>query len=169
VIRQKVSVNDQAPMVEEIRRHRTELTIEAIRFSALSSPHVAQASHIDHGGNQNQPPSASPMIAAVPLSASAAVNRQIRAALSSWPVLYCKRLRHRLALQSRRTFERRGRGHCFPSGRICAGPRRGITRAKFRLKLWLPSQEYDKYDKNKEGISAKSHFSFIYEPKINQR
>jgi hypothetical protein len=32
--------------------------------------------------------------------------------------------------------------------------------------LWLPSQEYDKYDTNKEGISAKSHFPSYMSPKL---
>jgi len=44
-------------------RSRTEVNFKAILFSALSSPSFAQGSHNDHGGNQNQPPSASPMIA----------------------------------------------------------------------------------------------------------
>jgi hypothetical protein len=39
-------------------------TFRAIIFAALSSPRVAQASHNDHGGKQNQPLSASPVIAA---------------------------------------------------------------------------------------------------------
>ena len=57
-----------------------EVTFDAILFEALSSPSFAQGCHNDHGGNQNQPPSSSPMIAAVPLEASAAVNRQNRVA-----------------------------------------------------------------------------------------
>jgi hypothetical protein len=61
-------------------RSRTEVNFKAIRFSALSRPSFAQGSHNDHGGNRNQPPSASPMIAAVPFAASAAVNRQMSAA-----------------------------------------------------------------------------------------
>ena len=55
------------------------VTTKAIFFAALSSPSLAQGSHNDHGGNQNQPPSISPIIDAVPLAASAAVNRQMSA------------------------------------------------------------------------------------------
>ena len=52
----------------------------------FQGPGVAQGSHNDHGGSQNHPPSAFRMIAAVPLSANAAVNRQISAARNSWSV-----------------------------------------------------------------------------------
>jgi hypothetical protein len=67
-------------------RSSTEVTFDAILFSALSSPRLSQASQSDKGGSQNHPASASPMIAAVPLSASAVVKRQISAARSSWLV-----------------------------------------------------------------------------------
>jgi hypothetical protein len=72
-------------------RSSTEVTFKAILFAAVSTPSAAQGCHNDHGGSQNQPPSASPMIAAVPLAASAAVNRQTRAARSSWSVSERKR------------------------------------------------------------------------------
>src|SRR6516225_1664731 len=49
-----------------------------------SSPCLAQGCHNDHGGSQNQPPFDSPIIAAVPCAARAAVKRQMRAARRSW-------------------------------------------------------------------------------------
>lgn len=66
-------------------RERT-VTLRAFLFAAFSSPCLAQDCHSDPGGNQNQPPLTSPTIAAVPLEASAAVNKHIRAACSSWSV-----------------------------------------------------------------------------------
>jgi hypothetical protein len=66
-------------------RPRTEVTFKTTLFATLLSPCVTQGCHNVHGGSQNHPPSGSPMIAAVPLSANAAVNRQIRAACISCP------------------------------------------------------------------------------------
>src|SRR5271166_3187503 len=58
-------------------------------------PSFAQGSHNSHGGSQNQPPSASPMIAAAPSATSAAVNKQMRTARSSWSVSERKRCQTR--------------------------------------------------------------------------
>jgi hypothetical protein len=57
-------------------RSRTEVTFNATVLAALSCPCVAQGFHNGHGDSQNQPPSVSPMIAAVPLAARAAVKKK---------------------------------------------------------------------------------------------
>jgi hypothetical protein len=72
-------------------RSRTQVAFKAILFAAFSSPCVAHGCHNVHGGRQNQPPSASPMIVAAPWAARAAVKRQMRAARSSWSLSKRKR------------------------------------------------------------------------------
>ncbi len=77
---------------------------KAILFAALSSPCVAQGCHNGHGGSQNQPPAASPMIAAVPWAAMAAVKRQMSDARSSWSFSERKRSQNSSGIFGYRTF-----------------------------------------------------------------
>jgi len=78
----------------------TGLVFKAILFAALSSPCVAQGCHNGHGGSQNQPPAASPMIAAVPWAAMAAVKRQMSDARSSWSFSERKRSQNSSGISS---------------------------------------------------------------------